>query len=39
MARDHAVKDRSHTAYDCDLCANAKGYEFLANQMTGKKVG
>ena len=39
MARDHAGKYRSHTAYDCDLCANAKGYEFLANQMTGKKVG
>ena len=39
MARDNAGKYRSHTAYDCDLCANAKGYEFLANQMTGKKVG
>ena len=23
---------------DCDLCANAKGYEFLAGQMMGKKV-
>ena len=39
MARDHAGKYRSHTAYDCDLCANAKGYEFLAKQMMGKKVG
>ena len=39
MARDHAGKYRSHTAYDCDLCANAKGYEFLAGQMIGKKVG
>ena len=39
MARDHAGKYRSHTAYDCDLCANAKGYEFLAGQMMGKKVG
>ena len=38
MARDHAGKYRSHTAYDCDLCANAKGYEFLAGQMVGKKV-
>lgn len=38
MARDHAGKYRSHTAYDCDLCANAKGYEFLAGQMMGKKV-
>lgn len=39
MARDHAGQYRSHTAYDCDLCANAKGYEFLAGQMMGKKVG
>ena len=39
MARDHAGKYRSHTAYDCDLCANAKGYEFLAGQMMGRKVG
>ena len=38
MARDHAGKYRSHTTYDCDLCANAKGYEFLAGQMMGKKV-
>lgn len=39
MARDHAGRYRSHTAYYCDLCANAKGYEFLAGQMMGKKVG
>jgi len=39
MARDYAGKYRSHTAYDCDLCANAKGYEFLAGQIMGKKVG
>lgn len=39
MARDYAGQYRSHTAYDCDLCANAKGYEFLARQMIGKKVG
>ena len=38
MARDYAGTYRSHTAYDCDLCANAKGYEFLAGQMMGKKV-
>lgn len=38
MALDHAGKYRSHTAYDCDLCANAKGYEFLAGQMMGRKV-
>ena len=38
MARDHAGKYRSHTAYECDLCANAKGYEFLAGQTIGKKV-
>ena len=39
MARDYAGKFRNHTAYECDLCANAKGYEFLAGQMMGKKVG
>ena len=39
MAKDYAGKYRSHTAYDCDLCANAKGYEFLASQMMGKRVG
>lgn len=38
IARDYAGKYRSHTAYDCDLCANAKGYEFLAGQIMGKKV-
>ena len=38
LARDYAGKYRSHTAYDCDLCANAKGYEFLAKQIEGKKV-
>lgn len=38
IARDYAGKYRSHTAYDCDLCANAKGYEFLAGQLMGKKV-
>ena len=39
MSREHAGKYRSHTAYDCDLCANAKGYEFLAGQIVGKQVG
>lgn len=38
IARDYAGKYRNHTAYDCDLCANAKGYEFLAGQIMGKKV-
>lgn len=38
-ARDYAGKYRNHTAYDCDLCANAKGYEFLAGQIIGKRVG
>ena len=38
IAKDYAGKYRSHTAYDCDLCANAKGYEFLARQLMGKKV-
>ena len=37
MARDNAGKYRSHTAYDCDLCANAKGYEFLAGQMLERR--
>jgi len=38
MARDYAGRYRSHTAYDCDLRANAKGYEFLASQIEGRKV-
>ena len=38
LARDYAGKYRAHTAYDCDLCANAKGYEFLARQIEGKQV-
>lgn len=38
IARDYAGKYRNHAAYDCDLCANAKGYEFLARQIEGKKV-
>ena len=38
LARDYAGKYRSHTAYDCDLCANAKGYEFLARQIEGRQV-
>ena len=38
IARDYAGRYRSHTAYDCDLCANAKGYEFLAGQIMRKKV-
>lgn len=37
MARDYAGQYRSHTAYDCDLCANAKGYEFLAGQMLERR--
>ena len=37
-ARDFAGKYRGHAAYDCDLCANAKGYEFLAKQIMGKQV-
>lgn len=39
IAKDYAGKYRGHTAYDCDLCANAKGYEFLARQIEGKRVG
>ncbi len=38
VARDYAGKYREHTAYECDLCANAKGYEFLAKQLLGKQV-
>ena len=37
MAHEHAGKFRNHTAYDCDLCANAKGYEFLARQMLERR--
>lgn len=37
-AKDHAGRYRLHTAYDCDLCANAKGYEFLAGQIMGRQV-
>jgi plasmid segregation protein ParM len=37
-----AVKNFSgqkpNTAYDCDILANAKGYEFLAGQMMRKQV-
>ena len=38
IAQDYAGKYREHTAYDSDLCANAKGYEFLAGQLMGKQV-
>lgn len=38
MARDYAGKYRGYTAYDCDLCANAKGYEFLTSQIERKRV-
>lgn len=38
IARDYAGKYRGYAAYDCDLCANAKGYEFLASQIVGKQV-
>lgn len=38
IARDHAGRYWEHAAYDCDLCANAKGYEFLAKQLIGKQV-
>lgn len=39
IAKDYAGKYRGYTAYDCDLCANAKGYEFLTKQIEGKRVG
>ena len=38
IAKDYAGKYRGHTAYDCDLCANVKGYEFLAGQLMRKQV-
>ena len=28
---------KSNVAYDCDILANAKGYEFLAEQMLRKQ--
>ena len=37
IAQDYGGKYREHTAYDCDLCANAKGYEFLAGQMLERR--
>lgn len=37
IAKNYAGKYRSHAAYDCDLCANAKGYEFLAGQMLERR--
>lgn len=33
IARKYNTKKRSNVAYDCDIKANAKGYEFLAEQM------
>ena len=38
VAHDYAGKYRGYVAYDSDLCANAKGYEFLANQIERKQV-
>lgn len=38
IARDYAGKYQGYTAYDCDLCANAKGYEFLVNQMERRQM-
>lgn len=38
VAQDYAGKYRGYVAYDNDLCANAKGYEFLANQIERKQV-
>lgn len=37
IAKNYAGKYQSHKAYDCDLCANAKGYEFLAGQMLERR--
>jgi plasmid segregation protein ParM len=31
-------EQKPNTAYDCDILANAKGYEFLAGQMMRKQV-
>ena len=38
VAQNYAGKYRRYVAYDNDLCANAKGYEFLANQIERKQV-
>ncbi len=38
VARDYAGKYRSHVSYDCDLCANAKGYEFLVSQLERRQM-
>ncbi len=38
VARDYAGKYRGHVSYDCNLCANAKGYEFLVSQLERRQM-
>ena len=37
VAVKNFTENKDNVAYDCDILANAKGYEFLADQMLRKK--
>lgn len=37
VAVKNFTENKDNVAYDCDILANAKGYEFLANQMLRKQ--
>ena len=37
VAVKNFTEHKGNVAYDCDILANAKGYEFLAGQMLGKQ--
>jgi plasmid segregation protein ParM len=37
VAAKNFLEHRANAAYDCDIHANAKGYEFLAYQIVKKQ--
>lgn len=37
IAKNYSRTYRDNVAYDCDICANAKGYEFLAEKILGRQ--
>ena len=37
VAVKNFTEHKDNVAYDCDILANAKGYEFLAEQMLRKQ--
>ena len=37
VAVKNFTENKDNVAYDCDILANAKGYEFLADQMLRKQ--